>query len=230
MSKVAEIKQRLKDLIEHAMIFNGDREAKTEPAIQVNAVLNLASPIVLIAGKNASGKSFIVRHLASIAANKDISVRGVSMKNRTAEHGIARLSVFGSETDSSTGVNSVKAVMKGMVATVDEEDDESLLILDEPDIGLAEEYASALGDYIGSMATQFNAESKLLVIVSHSRALYRTLLDHLEVAPSRLNFGDQSFSFDKWLNEPPEQLDRNALEELLVRDKAVRRAISKYTK
>jgi hypothetical protein len=140
-----------------------------------------AARLVVVTGENASGKSLFVRVISAIAQTEDDMVPvSVSIRERTGSgHGemdsLRRAFMFGDEHENSTGATSV-----GTVATAFRNLGHAggaILILDEPEIGLSEGYARALGEFIGQQAKSTPRTCRGVVVVSHSRPLVRGLLD-----------------------------------------------------
>lgn len=151
------------------------------------------SRLVVLTGSNASGKSLLVRFLGSRAADyfKD-DPRGVErliigMLTRS-QGGFMRAFVYGSESDDSTGQISVKAV-NGLISNAPNRKRVFLAALDEPDIGLSEDYAQAMGDKVAAFATDLPPLCAALVVVSHSRALISRLMG---LEPHAFRMGDST--------------------------------------
>jgi hypothetical protein len=174
--------------------------------------------VLLVAGENCSGKSLLVEGLLGWGRHHhEISPVQVSIRQRvgggTAEMGgFARMMMFGDETEQSTGATSVK-VLDGAFSTVTsraKEKKSALLVLDEPEHGLSDGYAQAMGTYLAKKALELPALASGLVIVTHSRSLARALADELGAAPSFLKLGAAQ-SYEKWLEGEP----RRSIEDLL---------------
>lgn len=157
------------------------------------------SRVVVLTGPNASGKSLLIRLLASWLNDDKVEPIQVSMKYRT-EGGIHRAFMFGSDADQSTGATSVYAV-QGALNTSNNREKPHWVMLDEPDIGLAEEYAEAMGTYVASYGNAVPAMSRGLVLVSHSRALVRGLVANLAVKPHFVHLGPPQ-TLESWLDAP----------------------------
>ncbi len=136
---------------------------------------------------NASGKSFFGKLLGQyVRKEHKIEVMNVGMAFRT-ESGVARCFVFGDESDSSTGMLSYKAVQGG-IRTCRGRENDHVLFLDEPDIGLSEEFQGALGRVIAEFASDIPDKTKLFGVVTHSRRLIRHLLP---IKPHHVRLGDE---------------------------------------
>ena len=84
------------------------------------------------------------------------------------------------------GVKSVQAV-KETLEKAKMAKGPNVVILNEPGAGLSDSYKQALGQYIADQYAQLSANTKLVVIVSHSRALIEKMLD---LQPAHLRLGD----------------------------------------
>lgn len=171
------------------------------------------SRAVIVYGDNASGKSLVGRILVYEAGENDIEARSVSMAHRVTSSGLARVAVYGGESEQSTGVTSYKAAQRGINATACEPDLKSLLVLDEPDVGLSNRYAKALGKHI---ADSFNSmgDEKYLVLVTHNESLLRGFLEAYKRPMATLGVGTKQTLTD-WLDNP----DECSIEELVDLEK-----------
>lgn len=152
----------------------------------------------VVTGENASGKSFLARTLAS-QLRRDrprLEVIPVTM-NMRSRGGMERAIMWGDEGRQSTGRLSVKAVMGGL-KTCREREHDHVLILDEPDIGLAEGYAGALGAYVAAFVDTMPERTLGVVIVTHSRPLVRALMP---TDPTSVRVGDDPRPLARWLEE-----------------------------
>jgi energy-coupling factor transporter ATP-binding protein EcfA2 len=158
---------------------------------------------VVIAGPNASGKSFMVRLIAAWLQNKEtpkVEPIQVSMRYRAGNdvYGPQRVMMFGSEDDNSTGVNSVSALM-GAMRTSRGRENPHYVLFDEPDIGLAEEYAIPAGRHIGQFVVDKPEHCGGVALISHSKPLIRGFVAGLGHTPHFLHM-DGELSFEQWLN------------------------------
>jgi hypothetical protein len=143
-------------------------------------VAKAAAKLVVVTGENASGKSLYVRVAAAVLQQEGVLAVSVSIRERTGAGthemgGMRRIMMFGDEQEQSTGATSV-----GVVQTAFRNLDRaqgSMLIVDEPELGLSEAYARALGEYIGQQTRSVPASCLGVMVVTHSRALVQGLLD-----------------------------------------------------
>ncbi|MGU3656021.1 ATP-binding protein [Methylobacterium fujisawaense] len=178
----------------------------------------------LVTGENASGKSFLVRALGQRMrdAHPKLEILAVTMSLRS-QGGMARAFLFGDEQRESTGRNSIKAVLAGIRACRERQHDH-VLILDEPDIGLAESYAGALGAYLAAFVEDMPDRTLGLVVVTHSRPLVRGLLP---TAPAAIRVGDDPRPLEQWLREGPLPRGMEEIEALGERAAATMRGINR---
>jgi ABC-type uncharacterized transport system ATPase subunit len=196
----------LNDLLEQAMeraIFS-DENRVFQPHLQPGP-----GNVAMIVGPNASGKSVLFQVLAMLARQEKIVPVTVSIRERTGAGtsdiaGMRRMFMFGDESEQSTGATSLKTVSKAFdsIQAYAEEGRRALLLLDEPEQGLSEDYAAAMGTWLGSKANALTHPNLLgLVVVSHSRSLMRSLREALPVAPSFVSM-EVPTTLEQWL-EPP---------------------------
>lgn len=187
----------VKEKFENARIFDNDANNAIVP---INFDIESTSKILFVVGSNASGKSLVGRIVELVASEEDVPKRSCSMRNRTSGEFGQRL-IFGSEDDSSTGENSVHSSILGLKSTVNSEKD-SVFILDEPDLGLADEYSAALGQHIAQTVNENHEKLGLIVVITHSHKLIDSAINELSVPFSKMYVGDASISFDEWRERP----------------------------
>jgi hypothetical protein len=157
-----------------------------------------ASRVALVTGPNASGKSFLVKLMASWLHHEEEQVEPiqVSMRYRT-EGGVARAFMFGSDADQSTGATSLQAI-QGALRTSRGRDKPHWVLLDEPDIGLSEDYAAALGEYLTQYANDLPKLCLGFMLITHSRKLAESFLHCSQVRPHFVHL-EERLSRDAWL-------------------------------
>lgn len=173
------------------------------------------SKILLVCGKNASGKSLLSRYMDQCSNRNNYRTIEVSMGER-AKKGYMQQAMqygkYGDEDRESTGHLTSYRVIKEFKKV---EDFESpwFMILDEPDIGLSEAYARAMGEFIALNINEHKSSEhfKGLIVVSHNRALMQSLTSNLDHEPNKMRVGDDRH-FDDWLESGEEAV---SLEELL---------------
>lgn len=181
------------------------------------------SNLVLVTGSNASGKSVFFRVLASLAkAEENATGITLSIRERTGSglHEMAsmrRAMMYGEEGEQSTGACSVHTAENGFgnARRYAEEGKRVVLMLDEPEMGLSEDYTSAMGQWLAQQAKAMTHKNELgLVVVTHSRALVKRLVEELGQNPTFVNT-DSPQSVGQWL----EQVPKRTVEDLLALDK-----------
>lgn len=187
----------VKEKFKNARIFDNDENNAIVP---INFDIDNASKILFVVGSNASGKSLVGRIVELVASEEELPKRSCSMRNRTSGEFGQRL-VFGSEDDSSTGENSVHASVIGLKSTV-ESKNSAVLVLDEPDLGLADEYSAALGQHIAKTVNENHETLGLIVVITHSHKLIDAAISALSVPFSKMHVGDANVSFDEWRARP----------------------------
>lgn len=193
--------------------------------------------VLAIAGSNAAGKSLFFRLLASAANDAKVLPLTVSIRERTGAgtgemSGMRRMFMFGDESEQSTGATSLSTVSKAFINAQRYAEDEGrrvVVMLDEPEQGLSEDYAAAMGRWLAERAALMTHPGLLgLVVVSHSRPLMRALGDGLGRAPTFVCM-DAPRGWGTWLDERPtktvaelEALERTAQDR--------RRAVSAWSR
>jgi len=158
--------------------------------------------VLLIVGENASGKSLAFRLVAQIADSHGIEAITLSIRERTGDGTfemarMRRAMIYGQETTSSTGATSARVVQSGFHNMLNRPAP-CLLGLDEPEIGLSDGYAEALGEYIGRQAIDIGGSAGNIgedggiigrnacgvMVVTHSRRLAEGLVRGLGAEPT----------------------------------------------
>lgn len=177
--------------------------------------------LLLVVGPNASGKSMLVQMMAQVGRDAPFkwSPVTVSIRERTGSgssdvSGMRRAMMFGDESRQSTGATSVRVTETAFRNVwMGELERPRLLFLDEPDMGLSEDYAHAMGLLIGTRTQEVFPEwrpASGVVVVTHSRCLARGLLAS-GIHPSFISMGSPETTLEKWLNTPTHR----TLDELL---------------
>jgi hypothetical protein len=165
-----------------------------------------APRLAVLVGDNASGKSLLVRVLSAGLREKDAMAVSVSIRERTGAGlgemaRMAQAFMFGDEGDQSTGATSIQVVQNALENNLDRKDG-CLLILDEPEMGLAEGYSHALGQYIAQQSKTMPRKCGGVIVVTHSRALVRGVKAGLGRNPTFVVTGTapvEKPSVSKWL-------------------------------
>lgn len=221
MNKILET---VKNSLENFMVFDN---SENNAIVPVNFEIIPNSKIVFVVGSNASGKSLIGKIIEMVCDENDIVKRSCSMRNRTSGM-LGQMMVFGDERDSSTGENSISALKLGINSTVKETD--SVLIMDEPDVGLADEFSAAMGQYIAQKVNENYENIGLFVVITHSRRLISYAIEELQSPFSKIHVGDENVTFDEWLNRPFKPATVEDLLNLKVKARDTWKKIQKLTK
>lgn len=167
--------------------------------------------LVVITGDNASGKSFFARHL-KVGLEQDgekVEFIPVSMSMRTSP-GMHRVFMFGDEGWDATGNISIRSIL-GAIRTCRGREGKHFLLLDEPDIGLSEAFARALGEHLAQFAMDLPENTVGVAVVSHSRPLVRELM---KAGPTSVRVGEDQRTLAEWLEHGPLPKSVEDLEEL----------------
>ncbi len=163
----------------------------TEESSPMRAAFLQGDPrLLLVVGENASGKSLVFRMIAGLADRHGILAMTLSIRERTggglfAMAHMRRAMIYGDEETSSTGAVSASVVKRGF-DNMRERDGPCILALDEPELGLSDGYAAALGELIGANAAEAGPMACGTIVVTHSRELARGLMRGLGAAPSMI--------------------------------------------
>lgn len=157
--------------------------------------------LLLVLGDNASGKSLMFRLIAGEAQREGVHAITLSIRERSGA-GVAEMAhmrkamIFGDEQTSSTGAISARVVETAFRQV---RENPVLLGFDEPELGLSEGYAHALGALIAAEAGAAAAQLRGVVVVTHSRAVVSGLLSGTSASPSVLFAGSDISNLEQWL-------------------------------
>jgi|GEM_PF-5724138 len=188
-----------------------------EPAIPALWVKG-SSPLFLVLGENASGKSFF-RRCVQASAKSHTSIKEVIHLSMEARAGMNMMGamkgfVYGDEGFRSTGENSGMTV-RTAISTCRARTHSHLLYWDEPDIGMGEAAAAGAGTVVAEFVADLPEQTRGVFVTTHSRPMVRQLLS---VKPHYLHLGvppaEAPQSLGAWLEREivPMSLDELAEE------------------
>lgn len=198
--------------------------------------------VLIITGENASGKSFLFRVLSSEFHHLKILPVTLSIRERTGG-GTFEMSrmrqtfIYGEESQQSTGATSARVVKAGFHNAGRESP--GVLMLDEPEMGLSDGYARALGELIGQTARLPKADGGMrdachgVIVVTHNRALVNGLIEGLRATPCYINMSPEPQDLSGWLGRPEHRsiADLDQLQEIAgERRKATQRILNEVKK
>lgn len=210
MTKTARMTTIAQKVADESWHFAQDGTPMPCPHLHVGT----AQRLLVITGDNASGKSLFVNLMrvwlkeTSRAKEKPESLP-VTMTMRTSG-GLAGSFMFREEAVNSTGSISVRAVEQAFNNMANRT---GFLILDEPEVGLAQGYAHALGQYIAQRGRDLPSTCPGTVVVTHNRDLVRGILAGLPGGgrPSFVHLG-RNHTLEDWLDAQ----DTKTVDELLA--------------
>lgn len=173
-----------------------------------------APMVALVTGENGGGKSFLVKVLCSrMYHGHDVLGMDIGMSRRT-EGGIQRAMIFGAggDSDNSTGLITAAAALAGIRNSTGRDGPPRMLLLDEPDIGLSETFADALGRRLASFCGDLPLDCAGVVVVTHNRMIASRLA---AIGPWMLRVGPDLRPTSEWLRNGPLPVDDGAIEDLI---------------
>lgn len=206
-----------------------------DPSVPFSAEISAVGHprVLVVVGDNASGKSLFFQIMGGMGLDFEVSPINISIRERTGAgtyemSGMRRAMMFGDESEQSTGATSARVVATGFKNVLSRLEDgkRALLYLDEPEMGLSDGYAYALGEFIGKEVCSLPEEAPGVVVVTHNRRLVKGLVDGLGADPSLVNMSGSSVLSD-WLSAE----DKKTIDDLLdlpKKDNAGRNAVSAF--
>ncbi len=165
--------------------------------------------LAFITGQNACGKSLVRKMLSTYYHDDKIEYLHISQEGRSCSSGLQRAMIYGDEGEDSTGYNSVKMTLKALTSSKNRTQRHAIF-LDEPDIGLSDEYAVSLGMRIAEYCSNPNPLLEGFWVVTHNKKLIQPV-----AKPHHLRLGDCK-TLKEWMEESIIPAD---LEDLLRRGK-----------
>lgn len=129
--------------------------------------------LLVVTGQNATGKSMVRRCLSGAAQREGLTPIAISMQRRT-EGGVVGAMMFGTEEWQATGQITGHSVIMG-IKTADASEKRCVLIFDEPELGLSDEYALDAAHRIADFATKDGYKCLLVVVISHRKTILEVL-------------------------------------------------------
>jgi hypothetical protein len=169
-----------------------------------------ATKLAVVFGDNATGKSLMLTTMLELTGSWEssgVETLSVSMKMRTSQ-GMGASMMYGSERASSTGATSLRAVM-GALHNGKDRPHPVWLMFDEPDVGLSDKYAAAMGAYLAREINGLPEHIRGVSIISHSRPFLREMLKGLDRHPHEVSMGEDR-TLAEFLaadNEPPASIE-----------------------
>lgn len=190
--EVKNITALVRSLLTESAFFS-DSDCLFKGFIDENATAD--SRLMMIAGDNSSGKSLVVEYLRTWAKiMHDFTTVQISIRERTGAGlsdmaGMRRTCMYGDDSEQGTGATSVRVLVTAFDTLQDRIKDgkATLLVLDEPEMGLSHAYAGAMGQYIAQRSRAIDSDKAFVVVVSHSQSLAKGLASELGHAPAFLH-------------------------------------------
>ncbi len=181
--------------------------------------------LVIITGPNACGKSVLRKILHNRASEAKLMYVNTSQEGRIQSSGLERLMLYGTETDDSTGYNSVKQLTK-CFQSIKSYEKPCVVMLDEPEIGCSEEVQAAIGQRIAQEWSQ--PDNMLAVraffIITHSRQVVKHALP---ANPSHWRLCDDGMSLEQFVNREVVPVN---LEQMMADSKETWHAVNRVMK
>ena len=195
---LAQKLEEVEKVIKRTLRFKGFNSIDGKPALIPVHWKKGASPLVLVLGENASGKSFFRKVVITYAEEfLDYECIDLAMDSRTGP-GFGNLKYM-PEKQFSTGYNSISA-FHGSISTSDARDNFHVLFWDEPDIGLSDSVSAGMGVEIHDFILNKPESKGLAFLTTHSRAMVEQLVD---LNPHYIYLGENPpETLKDWLERP----------------------------
>lgn len=183
--------------------------------------------LVVVTGDNASGKSFWCKAFGEfytdMVQGSECIRLGLSLR-ADPHRGSWIYSPI--EDQSSSGAISARVALTSF-EQCSKRDGRHILVLDEPDLGLSESYAAALGSEIARFAAAAPDKTDAVVVVSHSRGLLHGL--RMAGEPVHVRLGDER-TLDDIITALPQPKTAEELAALPERGRETFHALQRWLK
>lgn len=164
--------------------------------------------LVIITGPNAAGKSVLRKIIHNQVADRKMTYFNYSQEGKAQSHGLQRLMIYGTETDESTGYNSVKSFTK-CLQSIKAAERPCFAMIDEPEIGCSEEVQAGIGLRLAQETPDMdNTMPNVggIFVVTHSRQLIKHALP---ANPTHWRLSDDGMTFRQFVEREivPADLD-----------------------
>lgn len=163
---------------------------------------DIGSGLLIVSGDTGSGKSLFLRALKAHLrrSSQDLIILAADPRTRTSS-GFERMHLDANDEDGDSiaaicSTGTMKAISAARTVT-----QPSLLMLDEPDIGLSDVWSQAIGHEIAALAQNMPKSLEGIVVASHNRSLIECLAD---LKPSFLRVGTDPRPMHEWLVKGPD--------------------------
>ncbi len=165
--------------------------------------------LVIITGDNASGKSFLRRVIGHSAKSYGVEFRNTSMEGRSGGNFF-----YGGEDWQCTSIVTIFSVTSALESSIQDEN-KSIVIIDEPEIGLSVEAQVSMGKFIKNNITNNTNPNRLSVfIMTHSHYIVRELLDIPNT--TFISLHDKYPDVESWLNREIVPIDFDELSDIYI--------------
>ncbi|APU88957.1 hypothetical protein Rctr197k_160 [Virus Rctr197k] len=166
------------------------------------------SNLVVIVGDNATGKSFYRRMVQVLCHKAKVECVHISMEGRS-DAGWQRALIYGTEQWQATGKITAHTILMA-IKTANDRTRNHVIVLDEPDVGLSDEYVLGAANALTSFSMKMPKHTRAFFVITHRRVLVEGLL---EAKPHVLIFGKQRpATIQEWLERPIKAADLSELE------------------
>jgi len=166
----------------------------------------------VVTGGNAAGKSLVRRVAGLICRDDKQEFMGLSMEGRSGSslmNGPVRAMLYGDESYNATGLLSAGLVLSG-ISTCRSRENRHTIFWDEPDLGLSDEAAAAVGIKLAEFADDLPDKTEAVFVATHSRHLVKQVLP---ARPHWIHMGEgEHKTLAEWADREVEPADLELLE------------------
>jgi len=199
------------DVINHL----ADHHKVFDEAVKIKCIQEGDPEFIFIIGENASGKSYLSK-LTCAYFDQVLKERVFNwgMGHRTTSEGFEKIAVYGDqyEVQESTGNITVASLLRVLKQSSEYCEDKHVVVLDEPECGLAERFTIPLAALISENINDKPALRRGFAVVSHNRKLLAEIERVSDKKPTVFVLGEFNKGYKQWIEQGD---DTASLDELL---------------
>lgn len=205
MKKMINVPLTATELCREAMktlLFTGDG---ARPAALKGTYTAGSSNVVIVTGSNGSGKSLLRRIFYTLLKNHNAGV-SIRMSSQEGRSGYMASMIYGLEEMFPTGLLSINTTKR--ILLPNNESEKLAVIIDEPEIGMAEETSMAFGQMLFEEIQKQWECLTMVVVITHNRHIARSLS---KLNPNYIQLGSLTYlDLNAWINREvvPADIDK----------------------
>lgn len=226
VSFLTDVKNGRERAINITIVADGKLETVRALDDHIERIIDIADNIspnklTILTGSNGSGKSFVRKLMNSKMSkkfpNENIRklVSEISMQKRTDVNNSLMGTGFGfmffDNPKFPTSISTFNLINKLLCACFGDKENKSYIIIDEPEIGMADESQLGIARYLKENLPRILENSLGIMVITHSKVIVNELRECGD-----FHYIDKDMTVDEWLNREIKPIDLERLREKSV--------------